>query len=142
MCGALEHCVWCPCVHHIENAVICLVAACAKERGSQDFLCVGIDQYFHEALRLAFPERAGYILHGDSTDTCAATASSDLRLSHAGSAQRRIGVERIGGNTLAHSSMLTIDQIGGDDLEIVPGRVSEAASAVAVATRSDAGNIG
>src|SRR5208283_2497325 len=98
---------------------------------AQDFLCVSIDQDFHEALRLALFECSGHILHGDLADQCAAATCSNVRCRHAGSAQWRIGVERIGRNAITHPPMLATEQIGGDNLVIVPGSVSEGTSAVA-----------
>ena len=65
-----------------------------------------------------------------------------LRLGHAGTAQRRIGVQRIGGNAIADAPLLAIEQIGGDDLVIVLGCVGERAAAVAIAQRPDAGDVG
>src|SRR4051794_40597256 len=103
---------------------------------------MAIDQYFHEAFRLALLERAGNILHRNLADECVAISSPDICLGHASPTQRRIGVERIGGDAVAHSSVLAVEQIGGDDFIVIPGRMSKGSPAVAVAECPDAGNVG
>ena len=63
-------------------------------------------------------------------------------LGHADAAERRIDVERVGRNAVADLPVLAVEQVGGDDLEVVVGRVREGAAAVAVAERPDAGHVG
>ena len=67
---------------------------------------------------------------------------ADFRFRHAGAAERRIGVERVGGDAVAHASLIVVEEIGRHDLEIILRRVRERASAIAVAHRPDAGNVG
>src|SRR6202007_2975367 len=54
---------------------------------------------------------------------------------HAGTPQRRVDVERVGGDAVAHPARIVVEQVGGHDLEIVVRGVGERAPAVAVAHR-------
>ena len=65
-----------------------------------------------------------------------------LRLGHADAAERRIDVERVAQNAVAHAPPLAVQEIRGDDLEVVIGRVGEGAAAIAVAKRPDTGRAG
>ena len=69
-------------------------------------------------------------------------ARARLGLGHADAAERRIDVERVGGDAVADPAALAVEQVGGDDLEIVIGGVGEGAAAVAFAERPDAGHVG
>jgi hypothetical protein len=64
-----------------------------------------------------------------------------LTLGQADAAERRIDVERVGRRAVACTPPLVVEQIGGDDLEVVVGRVREGAAAVTVAERPDAGDV-
>ena len=55
--------------------------------------------------------------------------------------ERRIDVERIGRNAVADAARVVVEKIGGDDLEVIVGRVGEGAPAVAVAERPDPGTL-
>ena len=56
--------------------------------------------------------------------------------------QWRVDIKGIGRDAVAHAARIVIQQIGGDDFEIVVGRVGETAFSVTVAERPDAGYIG
>ena len=57
-------------------------------------------------------------------------------------AERRIDIERVAQNAIAHAPPLAVQQICGDDLEVVIGRMGEGAAAIAVAERPDARHAG
>ena len=63
-------------------------------------------------------------------------------LGHADAPQRRIDEQAITGNPVAHPAGFAVEQIAGDDLEIIVGRVSESASAVTVSKSPDARDVG
>src|SRR4051812_10516143 len=43
---------------------------------------------------------------------------ANLRFRHAGAAERRIGIERVGGDAVAPPPLLVIEEVGRNDLEI------------------------
>src|SRR6202007_472457 len=61
---------------------------------------------------------------------------------HAGTPQRRVDVERVGGNAVAHPARIVVEQIRGHDLEIVVRGVGECALTVAVAHRPNVVDVG
>ncbi len=69
-------------------------------------------------------------------------ARARLGLGHAGAAERRIDVERVGGDAVADPARLVVEQVRGDDLVVVVGGVGEGAAAVAIAERPDARHAG
>ena len=102
----------------------------------------GVDEHLHEAVGLALLEGARDIRHGDLADERAAGRCANFRLGHAGAAERRVGVERIGGDAIAHAPPVAVEQVGGHDLVVVVGGVGEGAAPVAVAQRPDARHVG
>ena len=69
----------------------------------------------------------------------------DLRTSVFGEADAgkgRVGVERVTRNAVGDAARIVVEQVGGDDLEVVVGGVGEGAAAVAVSDRPDAGDVG
>jgi len=66
----------------------------------------------------------------------------DLRLGHAGPAQRWVDVERVGRDAIAHPARIVVEQVRRDDLEIVVGGMREGAAPVAIAQRPDVGQAG
>ena len=65
-----------------------------------------------------------------------------LRLGHAGAAERRVDEQAVGRDAVLDPALLAVEQVGGDDLEVVVGGVGERAAAVAVAHREDARDVG
>ena len=63
-------------------------------------------------------------------------------LGQADPAQRRIDVERVNGNAVAHLARGAVEQVRCGDLEIIVRSVGEGASAVAIAERPDVRNAG
>ena len=64
-------------------------------------------------------------------------AAPNLRFRHAGTAERRVGVERVGGDAVADLPRPAVEQVRRHDLEVVVRGVREGAAAVAVAERPD-----
>ena len=103
---------------------------------------LGVDEDLHEALRLALLEGAADILHGHLGHRAPADRIAHLRLGQPDAAERRIGVQVVGDDAVADPARIVVEQVGGDDLEVVVGGVREGAPAVAVAQRPDAGDAG
>jgi hypothetical protein len=129
----LYHCVGRLGVHDIEYTMNDLVTRESQERGAQYLFVISIDKDFHEALGLTSLIRAHDVLHCRGRYQRRLAGLTDLRFRHPGAAKRRIGVERVGCNAVAHSSLIVVEKIRRYDLEIVPRRVCERASAIAVA---------
>ncbi len=63
-------------------------------------------------------------------------------LGQADPAKRRIDVERVNGNAIAHFALGAVEQVRRGDLEIIVRRVGEGAAAVAIAERPDVRHVG
>src|SRR6266567_4404325 len=129
-------------IHQIENAVHHFVAGKAEQRCAKDLLGVLVDQDFHEALSFALFIGAADILHRDRADQPGLPRFSNLRLRHACTPERRIGVERVGGNAVRDTARFMVEKICRYDLEIVVRRVSEGAAAIAITQCPDTRHIG
>src|SRR5579885_674966 len=110
-----------------------LIAADAQDGCPQDFTCVGVHQNFHESFRLALFDGPRYFLHGARSDQRSPAALAYFNLGEAATTERRIDVHCLGQNAIADAPPLTTGEIGGNNLEIVIGRVSERAPSIAVA---------
>ena len=119
-----------------------LVAADAKNAHAEDFPALGIHQHLHEALRLAALARAADRAHRKGGDQGLAAGLAHLGLGHSSAAEGRIDEEAIGGDAIAHPSVLAVEEISSHDLIVIVGSVGEGAAAIAVADRPDAGHIG
>jgi hypothetical protein len=84
-----------------------------------------------------FFDSAADARHRACADQRTLSAASYLILRQTGSAERRIGVKCVGGNTVAEPAGVVVEQTRHDDLEIVIGGVRKRAFAVAVAKRPD-----
>ena len=80
--------------------------------------------------------------HGALADQRSPAGLADFGLGHAGAAERRVDVQRVGGDAIADPARVVIEQVGGDDLGVVVRRVREGALAVAIAQRPDARDAG
>ena len=118
------------------------IAADAEDGGSQDLARFRVHQDLHEALRFTLFDRAADFRHGALTHQRLSAALADFRLGHACPAKRRVDVERVRCDAIAHLTRIVVEQIGGDDFEVVVGRVREPASAVAIAEGPDARHVG
>ena len=142
MHGALQDRVGRLGVHGVEHAMDRLVAARAQKGSAQDLLRLGIDEDLHETVGLALFEGAGDVLHGNAAHERAAAAAAHLGLGHAGAAERRVGIERIGGDAVTDLPVFAVEQVGCHDLEVIVGGMGEGAPSVAVAQRPDARHVG
>src|SRR5438093_138666 len=109
------------------------VATGAEDGGAQNFSSVRVDDDLHEALCFPFLDGTRNAAHEARADQEPPTAGARLHLGHSDAAERRIGVEGIAGYALVQTPRFAVEQVGGDDLEIVVGRVGEGAVAVALA---------
>ena len=88
--------------------------------------------------RVALLDGAGDARHRAFGDQDAAPGRARVGEREADAAERRVGVERVGGDPIADAPVLAVEQVGGDDLAVVEGGVGESAAAVAIAERPDA----
>ena len=87
-----------------------------------------VDDDLHEALRLAFLDRAADAGHRAAADADARPVARACGLGHADPAERRIDVERVSRNAVADLARGAVEQVRGDDLEIVVGGMGEGAA--------------
>jgi hypothetical protein len=139
---ALYHSVGRLGVHDIEHAMDDLVTLKSQEGGAQYLFVISIHKDFHETLGLTSLIRAHDVLHCHGRDQRRLARLADFRFGHPGTAKRRIGVERVGRDAVAHPSLIVVEKIRCHDLEIIPRRVRERALTIAVAHRPDTGNVG
>src|SRR6516162_3965265 len=125
-------------IHQIEDRVDRLVASRTEQRGAEDLFAVAIDENAHKALRLALFDGAGNARHRPLAGQYPPPTVARLGQTHADATQWRVGVEGISGYTLADPAWVVVEQIRGDNLEIVVRGVCEGSLAVAVAERPDA----
>ena len=67
---------------------------------------------------------------------------SGFGLGQADAAERRIDVERVNGNAVAHLARGAVEQVRRCDLEVIVRGVGESAAPVAIAERPDVRNVG
>ena len=102
----------------------------------------GVDEDLHEAFGFAFFDGAADLGHGASADEGGFAGFADFGLGEADAAERRVGVEAVAGDAVGDAAGIVVEQVGGDDLEVVVGGVGEGAASVAVAEGPDAGDVG
>jgi hypothetical protein len=129
-------------VHHVEDAVDRLVAASAQDGCAEDFRRLRVHHHLHESLRLILLDSAPHTGHWPMSDEQGSAARARLGFGDADAAERRVDIESIGRNPLAHAARLATQEVGRNDLEVVVGRVCEGAAAIAVAERPDARHVG
>jgi len=117
-----------------------LIAAGSEQRRSQNFLRPRIHQNLHEPLRFALFYGSRNFGHGTLADERAAAALAHLRLRHSGASKRRVDIQPISKDAIAHPAWIIIQKVRGDNFEIVVGGVRECALAIAIAQRPDARN--
>src|ERR1051326_7710811 len=94
------------------------VATDSQDAGAQDLVRLRIDHDLHEAVGLAFLDRAAYARHWALSDEGRTAGLPHFRLSHAGSAERRVDVNRVSPVAVAHPARIVVQKIGCHDLEI------------------------
>ena len=121
-----------------SDAMDRLVAAGPEHGGAENLLGFRVDDDLHQAVGLAFLERAANARHRPLADEHRVATASRLGLGHARAAERRVDVEPVGGDSVGHAATGAVEQVRRDDLEVVVGRVGERALPVAVAEGPDA----
>ncbi len=137
--GALKHVVRHAGVHHVDHAVNGFVAAGAEDGGAEN-LSRGpaSTTTFMKPCVSSFSTARLDAAHRPRRDQQRPSGRARLRLGDADPAERRIDVQRVGWYPLPQLPVLAVEQVGGNDLEVVVRRVREGAAAVAVAERPDA----
>ena len=79
---------------------------------------------------------------GRSADEGGLAGFADLGFGQADAAEGRVGVEGVAGDAVGDAAGIVVEEVGGDDFEVVVGGVGEGAAAVAVADGPDAGDVG
>ena len=118
-----------------------LVGFNAQQAGPQNFLGVRIYQHLHEALGFTAFARTPHLRHHHFSDHHLFARSASFMRSHAHACQRRVGVQRVGGDAVAEPTCFMVKQIRGDDFVVVIRRVGEGATSVGVTQRIDTGNV-
>jgi hypothetical protein len=126
----------CSCVHDVQNAVDCLVAACPQNRRAEDLLGTGVDQHLHKAFSLALFEGTRHLRHRSRADQGGLARSAHCLFRKANPAERRIHVQRIRRQPVAHAARIIIQQVCRHNFKVVICRVRESAFTVAVFYRS------
>ena len=85
-----------------------LVAADAEDGGPENFLCVGINNEFDEALRLSLLDGARHPSHWPRSDQDALSKMPSLGLRQTGTTERWIYIKGVGGNLLAPVKALAL----------------------------------
>jgi hypothetical protein len=96
-------------------------------------LAVGVGQDLHEPSRFAFFDGTADAGHRARRNQGRLAAALHLGLRHSRPAERRIDIECVGGNAVTDPARLPVEEVCGNDLEIIIGGVGEGAFAVAVA---------
>src|SRR5260370_42238949 len=122
-------------VHEVEDPVNDLVAPGREQGGAEDLLAIDIGQYLHKPSRLAFFDGTTDAGHRARRDQGGFAAALYLGLRHSSPAERRIDIERVGGNAITDPARVPVEEVCGDDFEIIISGVGEGAFAVAVAER-------
>jgi hypothetical protein len=110
-----------------------LVPADTKDRSPQYQFRFGINNNLHETLRLAFFDGAPDLRHRPHADADFSPGVSSLMFGNAHTAQGRVDIECVGADAVAETARFVVEEVRGDDLEIVIGGVGESAATVAVA---------
>src|SRR5947207_14490416 len=95
-------------IHHVDDAVDRLVTASPENRGAEDLPRFGIDDDLHQALRLAFLDRAPDAAHRPLRAKQCAAAGARLAVGHADTAERRIDVQGVANNAVADLACLAV----------------------------------
>ena len=110
-----------------------LVAPGSENGGPENLMRLGVSDRHHEPLRFPLLDRPAHAGHRTATDKQRTPSGAGLRQGHADAAERRIDVERISGNAIAHAPPFAIEKVRRDNLKVVIGGVGEGAATVAVA---------
>ena len=92
--------------------------------------------------RFAFLDGAANTRHWPATDPDRVAFGSRFGFGQADSPERRIDIERVNGNPIAHFARGAVEQVRCGDFEIIVRSVGKGAAAVAIAERPDVGDAG
>src|SRR6516165_7580077 len=119
-----------------------LIASDSENRSPEYALRLRINQDLHESLSLTLLLGTSHPPHRVLPNQSRLAQVPHLCLGHAGASQRRIDVQRIGSNAIAHLAWIIIQEIGSDYFEVVIGSMGEASPTVAIAHCPDTRNVG
>src|SRR3954447_26425151 len=128
-------------VHDVKDGVNYLIPTGSKDRSSQDLMRVPIDHYLHESLCFTLLHCAAYLCHLTLGGQCSFSSLADLSVAQSSAAERRIRIERVCLNAIAHAPRVVVEEIGRRDLKIVVRSVRKRAHAVAIAQGPNAGDV-
>jgi len=107
------------CGHRLDHAVDRLIAAHAKDCRAEDRVRVAVDHDLYEPSCLAFLYRAGYARHRPIADPDHVAFGAGLGFCQTDPAERRIDIERVGRNAVAHAAVGAVEQVRRGDFVIV-----------------------
>src|ERR1700752_4887611 len=128
--------------HDVEDRVNDLIAADTENGCAEDEFGFGVDHHLHEALCLPLLHGSPYACHRSLAHQSFSAGFANLVHGHACAAEWRVDVKRIGGDAVTHPPRVVVEQVGGDDLEVVVRRVRECTATVAIAHRPDVFDVG
>ena len=129
--GLLSH-------HHFEQGMDHFITVYAENRGTQYLLRLRVHRDFHELCGLAHLARPPDTGHRHFRHQGGTARGAYLRLGHAHAAPWRSDRKGIGADALADLACCAVEQVGGNDLVIVPAGVREGPATIAVAHGIDA----
>ena len=129
-------------IHCGEDIVDCLIAAGSDDSSPQNLGRAGIDEDFDEPVGLVFFDGAADARHGPDSYESGKSATAYFGLRQIDMRKGWIDIERVYGKTIADAAGGALEQVVGDDFEIVVGCVREGSAAIAVAQCEDAGRAG
>ena len=97
-------------------------------RRAKNFACLRVHRDFHESVRLALLDGTAYTRHRPLAHQHAATSLASFRFGQSHAAKRWVSIERVGRDAVADPARVVVEEVGGDDLRIVEGRVREGPS--------------
>src|SRR6185312_12240074 len=105
--------------HRVQDAVNRFVTSNSEDGGADDLVALLVDHDFHEALGLAFLQRTGDARHGPAANADLVIFRARFGFGHANPPQWRIDEQAVAGNSIAEAARAAVQQILGDNLEVV-----------------------
>ena len=96
--------------HRLDHGVDRLVAADAEDRRAEDRVGLAVDHDLDEAVCLALLDRAGDVGHRPFADAHGMARGARLRFAQSHAPERRIDVERVDGEAVAHLSLAPVER--------------------------------
>src|ERR1700722_4857744 len=104
--------------HRLDHPMEGLVASHAKNSAAEDRVRVAVDHDFHEPFRLAFLDRTADAGHWPPAYADRVAFGPGFGLGQADPAERRVDVERVNGDAVAHFALGSVEPVRPGDLEI------------------------